>query len=53
MLATLNNQVLFKKRLSNEDILKAFIFDFLGIKLQPETIEVEKKFTPPIGGIDI
>ncbi|RKZ53576.1 MAG: hypothetical protein DRR16_07965 [Candidatus Parabeggiatoa sp. nov. 3] len=53
MLAALNNQVVFKKLLSNEDILKAFIFDFLGIELQPETIEVEKKFTPPIGGIDI
>ncbi len=40
MLAALNNQVVFKKLLSNEDILKAFIFDFLGIELQPETIEV-------------
>jgi len=53
MLAALNNQVVFKKLLSDEEILKAFIKDFLGINLQPQTIEVEKKFTPPIGGIDI
>jgi len=53
MLAALNNQVVFKKLLSDEEILKAFIFDFLGINIQPQTIEVEKKFTPPIGGIDI
>jgi len=53
MLAALNNQVVFKKLLSNEEILKAFIKDFLGINLQPQTIEVEKKFTSPIGGIDI
>jgi len=52
-LAALNNQVVFKKLLSNKQILKAFIKDFLGIELQLQTIEVEKKFTPPIGGIDI
>jgi hypothetical protein len=52
-LAALNNQVVFKKLLSNEAILKAFIKDFLNIDLVPETIEVENKFTPPIGGIDI
>ncbi len=43
-LAALNNQVVFKKLLSDEEILKAFIKDFLGIDIQPETIEVEKKF---------
>jgi predicted transposase/invertase (TIGR01784 family) len=52
-IAALNNQVIFKKLLSDEDILKAFIKDFLDIDLQPETIEVEKKFVPPIGGVDI
>jgi len=52
-LAALNNQVVFKKLLSNEEILKAFIKDFLEIDIQPDTIEVEKKFVPPIGGVDI
>jgi len=52
-LAALNNQVVFKKLLSDEEILKAFIKDFLEIDIQPETIEVEKKFVPPIGGVDI
>ena len=52
-LAALNNQVVFKKLLSDEEILKAFIKDFLNIDLQPETIEVEKKFVPPVGGVDI
>jgi len=52
-LAPLNNQVVFKKLLSDEEILKAFIKDFLDIDLIPQTIEVEKKFIPPIGGVDI
>ena len=52
-IAPLNNQVVFKKLLSDEEILKAFIKDFLDIDLTPQTIEVEKKFVPPIGGVDI
>jgi predicted transposase/invertase (TIGR01784 family) len=52
-IAPLNNQVVFKKLLSDEEILKAFIKDFLDIDLTPQTIEVEKKFIPPVGGVDI
>ncbi len=52
-IAPLNNQVVFKKLLSDEEILKAFIKDFLDIDLIPQSIEVEKKFVPPIGGVDI
>jgi len=52
-IAPLNNQVVFKKRLSDEEILKAFIKDFLDIDITPQSIEVEKKFIPPIGGVDI
>jgi hypothetical protein len=51
-IAPLNNQVVFKKLLSDEEILKAFIKDFLDIDITPQTIEVEKKFIPPIGGVD-
>jgi len=52
-IAPLNNQVVFKKLLSDEEILKAFIKDFLDIDITPQSIEVEKKFIPPIGGVDI
>lgn len=52
-IAALNNQVVFKKLLSDEEILKAFIKDFLDIDITPQSIEVEKKFIPPIGGVDI
>ena len=52
-LAALNNQVIFKKLLSDEEILKAFIKDFLNLDITPQSIEVEKKFVPPIGGVDI
>ena len=52
-IAPLNNQVVFKKLLSDEEILKAFIKDFLDIDLTPQSIEVEKKLVPPIGGVDI
>ena len=34
-IAALNNQVVFKKLLSDEEILKAFIKDFLDIDLTP------------------
>ena len=46
-LAALNNQVVFKKLLSDEEVLKAFVKDLLGIDIQPQTIEVEKKFVSP------
>ena len=51
-IASLNNQVVFKKLLSDEEILKAFIKDFLEIEITPQSIEVEKKFVPAIGGVD-
>jgi predicted transposase/invertase (TIGR01784 family) len=52
-LAALDNQVVFKKLLQNPEILKAFIKDFLAIEIEPQSIEVEKKFSPPIANIDI
>jgi hypothetical protein len=51
-IAPLNNQVVFKKLFSDEEILKAFIKDFLDIDITPQSIEVEKKFVSPIGGVD-
>ncbi|NJO15591.1 MAG: hypothetical protein HC877_07550 [Thioploca sp.] len=54
-LAPLNNGVVFKKLFSDPEIVTAFVYDLIGIKLdiQADNIELEKKFYPPIGAIDI
>jgi len=53
-LAPLDNSVIFKKLFTDPDILSAFIYDLLGIKLnlKSEDIQTEKKFKPPVGHID-
>jgi hypothetical protein len=55
MLASLDNQVIFKKLFREPDILQAFLYDLIGVKLQlrPEQIEMERKFAPPIGNVDV
>jgi len=55
MLASLNDQTVFKKLLREPDILQAFVKDLIGIDIAvtAESIEVEKKFVPVIGGVDI
>ena len=54
-LAPLDNSVVFKKLFRDPDILMAFFKDLTGIQLhlKAENIELEKKFDPPIGLIDI
>ena len=54
-LAPLNNSVVFKKLFSDPEIVTAFVKDLMGVKLeiQADNIELEKKFYPPIGAIDI
>ncbi len=54
-LASLDNQVVFKKLFRDPDILQAFLYDLIGIRLQlrPEQIEMERKFAPPIGNVDV
>lgn len=51
----LDNSVIFKKLFSDPEVLFTFIHDLIGIQLDPTatTIELEKKFAPPIGAIDI
>ena len=51
----LDNSVIFKKLFRDPEILSAFFEDLTGIRLnlKPEHIELEKKFTPPVGLIDI
>ncbi|MDM8529202.1 hypothetical protein QUF58_13485 [Anaerolineales bacterium HSG24] len=52
-LAPLNNQVVFKKLFQDKEILCTFVKDLTGLDIDPERIETEKKFDPPIGHIDI
>jgi len=54
-LAPLDNSVVFKKLFRDPEILTAFFKDLTGIQLTltAENIELEKKFDPPIGLIDI
>ncbi len=53
-LAPLNNEVIFKKMFRDPEILVAFVKDLTDIDLDPTTIviEQEKKFVPPIAGVD-
>jgi len=52
-LAPLSNGTIFKKLFQEREILQAFVKDLIGIEIEPEKIEVEKRFEPAIGNIDI
>lgn len=54
-LAPLNNSVVFKKLFRHPEVLSAFISDVTGVQLEltAENIELERKFDPPVGNIDI
>jgi hypothetical protein len=52
MLGNLDNEVIFKKAFTNKTVFKCFVKDVLGIEVEIEKIESEKKFTPPVGYID-
>ncbi|MEM7537364.1 MAG: PD-(D/E)XK nuclease family transposase [Chloroflexota bacterium] len=54
-IAPLDNSVVFKKLFSDPDVLREFVKDLLGLDLQitASQIETEKKFTPPVGNVDI
>jgi hypothetical protein len=51
-LAPLNNGVVFRKLFTDREVLIAFVKDLTGIEIEPETIEAEKQFSPPIGPLD-
>lgn len=50
--ASLHYGVIFKKAFSNPAIFKAFVKDFLDIKLEITEVETEKSFDTPIGSVD-
>jgi hypothetical protein len=52
MLANLDNEVIFKKAFTDKTVFKAFVRDILGIEVEVNKIETEKKFEPKIGYID-
>ncbi|MCB1194388.1 MAG: PD-(D/E)XK nuclease family transposase [Leptospiraceae bacterium] len=52
MLAPLDNQVIFKIAFTDMEVFTGFVKDILGIDIEVEKIETEKKFEPKIGNID-
>lgn len=52
MLANLDNGVIFKKAFTNKVVFKAFVKDVLGLDVEVNVIETEKKFEPKIGYVD-
>ena len=52
MLGSLDNEVIFKHAFTDKIVFQQFVKDILGIEIQVDKIETEKKFTPPIGYID-
>jgi hypothetical protein len=51
-LGNLDNEVIFKKAFTDKTVFKGFVRDVLGIDVEVDTIETEKKFEPRIGYID-
>ncbi len=51
-LGSLDNEVIFKKAFTDKIVFKAFVRDILGIDIDIDKIETEKKFDPKIGYID-
>lgn len=52
MLGNLDNEVIFKKAFTNKIVFKAFVRDILGIEIEVDKIETEKRFEPKIGYVD-
>ena len=53
MLAPLDNETIFKKAFTDKTVFLQFVKDVLGIEIEVDKIETEKKFDPKIGNIDI
>ena len=51
--APLRYGVIFKKAFCDPQIFTAFAQDVLGIKLAISHVETEKRFSPPIGNVDL
>jgi PD-(D/E)XK nuclease family transposase len=51
-LGSLDNEVIFKKAFTDKVVFTSFVRDILGIDVEVDKIETEKKFEPRIGYID-
>lgn len=49
---SLDNEVIFKKVFIDKTVFRASVRDILGLKVEDDKIETEKKFEPRIGFID-
>ncbi|MCB1194423.1 MAG: PD-(D/E)XK nuclease family transposase [Leptospiraceae bacterium] len=52
MLAPLDNEVIFKIAFTDMDVFTCFVRDIVGINVQVNKIETEKRFFPKVGNID-
>ncbi len=52
MLGNLDNEIIFKKAFTNKIVFTRFVKDILGIEIEVDKIETEKRFEPKIGYID-
>ena len=52
MLVNLDNEVIFKKAFTNKIVFEAFVKDVLGIEIEVDKIETEKRFEPRIDYVD-
>lgn len=52
MLGNLDNEVIFKKAFTDRIVFEAFVRDILGIDIEVDKIETEKRFEPKVGNID-
>lgn len=52
ILGSLDNEVIFKKAFTDMFVFKSFVKDVLGIEIEVDKIETEKKFDPKIGYVD-
>jgi predicted transposase/invertase (TIGR01784 family) len=53
MLSNLDNEVIFKKAFTNKVVFTQFVKDVVGIDIDVDKIETEKKFDEKLGYIDI
>jgi predicted transposase/invertase (TIGR01784 family) len=52
MLASLDNETIFKQAFTDQTVFKSFVKDIVGIDIDVDKIETEKKFEPKVGNID-
>jgi predicted transposase/invertase (TIGR01784 family) len=53
MLAPLDNRTVFKTAFTDKTVFTRFVKDIIGIEIEVDTIETEKKFDPKVSSIDI